>query len=398
MTFKLDLLVNYALIIIILSLSGSLLQVGYIIPTFIVSFVFVFIKIISLKIYNVYEVEKNILIFVFVIFFLIINFLFSISNNFGNYTTVILLYLLTILIYFLFKEKQFIYYFYNFFKLIIIFSLFGFVILQFVPITNIEIGTDKFFTGTFGYIFYSGSSVSINGFIINRNQSFFWEPGILSVYTNIFLFLSIFVFKNKQNIIIATICIITTFSTTGIFLLLLQFIYYTFTNKISFSNKIKLLLLIVPVIFLFINSFSEKKNESEKEVVSSYGMRSLDLYSGILVTLNNPIFGVGLNKEAFIVERNKYLPSEFEMVFETIENRGNSNSLLQLFYSMGIVIGFLVLFALYKQNEINCHKYFIFLIMIICIVTEPLFFSPFFMFFICSGLNKIIKIKLNLLK
>ena len=120
MAFKFDLFINYALIIIVLLLSGSLLQVGYIIPTYSVGMAFATIKLISLKKYNVCKVKINIVIFGLVVFCLTINYLFSVSSNFGNYTTVILLYLLTVLIHFIFREKEFIYYFYKVFKIFII--------------------------------------------------------------------------------------------------------------------------------------------------------------------------------------------------------------------------------------------------------------------------------------
>ncbi|MBL0738863.1 hypothetical protein JI750_18350 [Flavobacterium sp. GN10] len=366
-------------------MSGSMLHVGFIIPTYICFLSIVLCSIVRIKVYNKKKIELTLIGFSAFVIVLLINFIFSASTSFGNYGTVISLGLLTFLVifYFVSKNVDFKYYLYRVLKFILILSLIGFVLSIFRLGTSTQIG-DGFKTITIGYVFYYYWDQAIGPIIFYRNQGIFWEPGILAVYANIFLFLSLFVYKNKKNVWLAVLCVLTTFSTTGFFILLIQLAVFLKKNKLGFLKKIFLSFGVVFVVLILFLSFSDKKNSAEDEAVSSYGMRSFDLYSGFMVAISNPMVGVGLNKEAFFKERNKFIPAEISEIFEVIEERGNSNSIMQLFYTMGLVIAFLTLYMLYKQSFFEEQRGLFFVIMVISLSSEPLLLSPFFMFFVFS--------------
>ena len=386
---KSDSFINHILILILIVLSGSLLFVGFTIPVYILSIIFILLCFVGKK--KISKKEFKIFCFSFgiILLILIFNFIFSSSTSFGNYFTVISLLSVSLLIsmYFYSRKIDIVYYLYKVLKYTAIFSLIGFVLIQFSPAVKVDIGSDDYKVYRVFYLFFYGSSFNFSGFQLLRNQGIFWEPGVLSVYTNILLFLSLFKYKNRKNSILAGIVIISTFSTSGIFILLFQLIFYFGKTKLSVKNKLILLPVIISLLIFVAYEFLEKKDLASEKSISSYGMRTFDLYSGAMVAINNPLLGIGINKEAYLLERNKYLPKEISLIVHQIENRGNSNSILQLFFSFGLPLGLAALYLFFKQDLFSRNKRVFFIIIFISLCAEPLLFTPFFMLIISSGLR-----------
>lgn len=385
-------LVNLLLVFILVLLSGSILFVGYVIPVYLVGFIIAFFSVINKKI-NLTHFKLFTVSFILFVFILLVNFVFSSSNSFGNYFTVISLGLYSLLVKLSFdvRKQNFLPFLYTILKYFVLHSLVGFIVTQFCSFNLVELGSSGYMIKTFNYLFYYNSQFLIAGITFFRNQGFFWEPGVLSVFANIFLFLSLFEFKNRKNAMFASLSIVSTFSTTGIFLLCLQLYTYLRINKLEVRVKSLLIILIVFTSVLFISNLMEKKKFSDSTVISSLGMRKLDLYSGFMVAINNPFFGVGLNKKAFIKERDKFLPKEFYATRSLIKNRGNTNSFLQILYSFGLIIGLLILYFFYKQEIVKKHKKLFYLIILICLSSEPLWVTPFFLILLFSGMRTYIR-------
>ena len=69
--------------------------------------------------------------------------------------------------------------------------------------------------------------IDIFGLEFCRNQGLFWEPGVLQVFLNMLFFIEAFIIKKSKSILVFTsFLILTTYSTTGLGLLLLQAIIY----------------------------------------------------------------------------------------------------------------------------------------------------------------------------
>ena len=83
---------------------------------------------------------------------------------------------------------------------------------------------------TFKNIFFYTTErgvVNIFGLEFCRNQGLFWEPGVLQVFLNMLFFLEAFIMrKNKSILIFSSLAILTTYSTTGLGLLLIQLLVY----------------------------------------------------------------------------------------------------------------------------------------------------------------------------
>ena len=126
------------------------------------------------------------------------------------------------------SEKIFLDRFYLVLKIIALHAAVNFILYFFIQ-NNLSdvISRDKDIYKTFFHIFYympEKSVVSIFNFEFCRNQGLFWEPGILQIYLNMLFFLEAFVFKkSKLLLLLASVLIITTYSTTGLILLFQEF-------------------------------------------------------------------------------------------------------------------------------------------------------------------------------
>ena len=136
-------------------------------------------------------------------------------------------------------------------KLILIHSLFNFF-AYFLFKDNLLLITSEYHESlTYNYLFYysvkAGSVINLFGLDICRNSGIFWEPGILQVYLNILFFLEISVFKRQKKLLVLIIAaILSTYSTTGLLLLMIQVIYFlqkAFQFNLSWPQVLTVLVL-----------------------------------------------------------------------------------------------------------------------------------------------------------
>jgi len=388
---KIESFLNHTLILILILLSGSVFQVNSFTPTYLIGLIIVGISLICKMKYN----KKELFLFgfslsLFTVLFLF-NFIFSKSHNFKDYGVLLFQTLLTLLIVLSLnlRKVDFKLYLYKVLKILMVMSLIGFFLSIFQFGSNVNMGK-SFSINTIFYLFYYSAEFFIGPLMLFRSQGIFWEAGLLAVYANIFLLLSLFVYNSKRNSILAIICILSTLSTTGIFLLLIQIFFYLRKSKFGISKKIILLIAVIPIATLVIGSFLNKKHEGEGEALSSYALRKFDLYSSIMITFSNPLFGIGLNKEDFLIERDKFLTPEMNKIFTLIKDRGNTNSILMLFTSFGIFFGFILLYMLYMQDIFIRQRKLFFVITLFSLASEPVLLTPFFMCFVFFGFQKII--------
>lgn len=387
---KVESFLNNSLILFLILLSGSVFHVGFFTPTYLLSIILVIVSLL----YSLKYSKKQVALFGFSLLFwttiFVFSFILSLSNDFKDYSVLLLQSILSLLFILSFKLRKadLKIHLYKVLYVLILLSLIGFILSVFQIGTRIDIGGSGFSVYTIGYIFYYSAEMVTEPITLYRSQGVFWEPGLLAIYANIFLFLSLFTYKNRRNSILAIICILTSFSTTGFLLLGIQLYVYLRSARLKIVNKMYLLFTIIPILLFFVLSFLSKQSEGKDRAVSSYALRSFDLYSGTMVTLSHPLFGIGLNKEVFLKERDKFLPKEMEEIFYIIEDRGNTNSILMLFTSMGMILGFFILYMFYNQDVFKEQKRLFFLIMFLGLTSEPILLTPFFMTFIFFGFQK----------
>ena len=126
--------------------------------------------------------------------------------------------------------------------------------------------------------------------------------------------------------------------------------------------------------------------------IGSSEARRYDALNSIYVIYNNP-FGIGFDPMTYqsIAKTNPYKIKTFLNT-----DRASTNGLLILLVSTGVFFGVYFIFLLYKQKIFPKDRKLLFIILILSIIGEPLFFSPFILLFCLSSLvksNDLTKIK-----
>ena len=237
-------------------------------------------------------------------------------------------------------------------------------------------------TNTYSFLLFFGTENL--GHLFSRSQGIFWEPGVLQVYLNIFLFINLFLAK-KVNIRLVTIILISVFltlSTTGIVVsFLLIFYYYIISIKFKLKN-ILLAILFLPLIIGLLNlaiNQAEEKISGEKS--GSFLARNYDTLTGFNLAINNP-WGIGFSTIKYQEVARKDL---FNLMPGLETDRANTNSIATLFYSTGILWGFIILYFMYKQSLFIKHKTLFYVSMFLFLFTEPLLYTPIFILILLSG-------------
>jgi hypothetical protein len=228
-------------------------------------------------------------------------------------------------------------------------------------------------------------SFDILGFSMVRNQGLFWEPGVLQVFLNILLFLSLFVRRFKLSIVgLISLAVLSTLSTTGLLIMILQFVVYSTTVV---RKNILLLPLFIALLLGFYTLAS--LNLSDKilgDGATSFQVRFFDLVQPVLIAIDYPLTGVGLDDQRYIEVRNRidYNLWIDGINFDSLE-KGATNSIMFFLATTGFPATILLLWMIYRQTLISNNKKLFFVLMIFSLMTEPLLLKPFFFIFVISG-------------
>lgn len=269
-------------------------------------------------------------------------------------------------------------------------ALIGFVIMPFVH-DNLPLMTSSsgFIVRTLGFIIntapYTSPYIDFI-FPIYRNQGVFTEPGLLGIVANIYLYLLLFEYKyNIKHCWLPVITIITAFSTTGFLILgaqlLIWGLIYVSRNKKSRIKSIAWvclsLLLVLPLVYSEVNKKFTREGGSGREY---------DTFMAFEVARNNPVIGIGPDKEKYLAETRNYQVIVNDQIRS--EERGNSNGLIALFIWMGIPIALLFLYGLYKQKMFDSSPKVFFIILVMAFLGEPNILNDFIFLILVSSLLK----------
>ena len=394
---------NLLLLMLVLS-TGGLLFVFNRNISYGVFIVLLLIAFISGKQLNKSVFNASLLTLSTVIILFIINYIFAIteqtSNKYAYYLMVVIVSVLT-LTHFLNNRNEHILVdrLYFVLKLVMIHALFNFAAYFFIKGGLTSIVSTYHESNTFKYLFFYSSKefglLSLYGIEFHRNSGLFWEPGILQAFLNMFFFLEAFIIKkNKLLLGITAIVLLTTYSTTGIALLLVQAGFYIAQEMRNNKMLIPIILLFAFPAYMVFSVNIEEKVHGEKE--ASFQKRLLDLTQPLFIALENPLTGVGLDMEQFQKIREEFYFSsptlqEAQKSFELEQkvkttSKGSSNSVMFLFAAMGFPTALLFLSMFFKQKVITHKNALWVFIMLISVMSEPLLLRPFFFFFISSGL------------
>lgn len=271
-------------------------------------------------------------------------------------------------------------------RFIAIFSMVCFVLS---PIL-VGLPLPRMYSGDMSYISLFFSNISMD---INRNFGPFWEPGAFQLYLNWAVFYELRNMKQLRmsDILIFALCIITTQSTGGIAIFAMILGYHLFFSKHSamsielykWTNKLKalIIIMIMAAIMAFVTipelyqsvfgkiiALQENSEEINSANVSSM-TRILSVPACIDAIKSRPIFGWGIEG----------LKDE---ILETYNITSNTNSILGLAATFGLLPGFLYLWLfikmVYVQSKSLLGRILLFLILCVMFSTENLICSFFF--------------------
>ena len=286
------------------------------------------------------------------------------------------------------NKKQFVEHLYIVLKIVLVQSIINFIAYPFVKPFLFEISNNRYDCFTFfNTLFYLGDShlFSVFGFEMSRNQGIFWEPGVLQIVLNLLLFIESFVFKRRGLVFTATVlAIISTFSTTGLIVMLIQLSIFFFKIIKQKTYLTPILLLVFGSIFLVAQVNVEDKLSGKGEF--SFQSRFFDLVQPIYILKDNPITGVGLDDEKYLEVRQqpRYSLNLGVLDFSN-RSKGSTNSVMFFLAAAGIPFTIVIFVLLYNQQFFFEKRFWFFIFIFISLMTEPLLLRPFFLTLVMSG-------------
>ncbi len=286
------------------------------------------------------------------------------------------------------KKSQFLNHLYVVLKIILIHSLINFIAYPFVKPFLFEISNERFDCLTFyNLFFYLGDTHLSNvlGVELARNQGFFWEPGVLQILLNLLLFIEAFVFKrNGTRFWLTILAIMSTFSTTGLVVMLIQLaIYFSriIQRKIYLAPIFSLIL--VGVFFVTQNNVEDKLSGSGQV---SFQARFFDLVQPLYILSDNPFTGVGLDDEQYVeIRQQPNYSLNIGLLDFSNRSKGSTNSVMYFLAAAGIPFALIVFFFMYNQQFMLEKRLWFFIFTVVSLMTEPLLLRPFFLTFVMSG-------------
>ncbi|MGQ3039870.1 MAG: O-antigen ligase family protein [Brevundimonas sp.] len=233
---------------------------------------------------------------------------------------------------------------------------------------------------------YHHTIVNESGLI--RPNGFFFEPGAFQVYMNIFLFMSLFVLRKRNDVILAVVSIFALQSTTGILIsVFLIGAYYAINFKTSGMTGRFVIAVVAPIVavpLIIIGSMNLESKFTGDHRGSAWA-RQYDFFTGLNVIRANPFLGIGFDYERYKVEARRVGYDAGELDFSSTADRQNSNGLLTLLISIGIPMSLPFLFALFRQRFFKPSLVFGVLLSL-SFMGEAIMLTPFFLMIIFSAM------------
>ena len=336
--------------------------------------------------------RNSVISLVILLVFLLVNFLFGApGQSFVKFGFMFLSFLIAImsLLYFEAKKKSILGVLRTLLLLVMCHSLINFFVYPFIKeaLSVITNPFNEYTCSTFHYLFYyipNRYELSALGISFCRNQGLFWEPGVLAIFLNLFFFVDAFVNKNLKRLTTfsSILAVITTYSTTGIVIMAVQLVVF-------FWAQIRRNVLITPILIAITIPFYQLIEQNlEHKIVgdgsTSAQVRMFDLVQQMVVVIDNPITGLGLDDQVYKRERYKYSINIDQLDYESLE-KGSSNSVLFLMAAGGLPFAFYILYSLFKQTLIRNQKVLFILVFLLSVMSEPVLLKPFFLLFVANG-------------
>lgn len=190
-------------------------------------------------------------------------------------------------------------------------------------------------SNTYYNIHFETQGMVINGHSIIRNTGIFVESTVYGFNLTLAFLIELFFRKKKSKfrIIILIITIFTSLSTTAIIIAFSSVVIKTVTYQ-AYSIRFKAIctMILIPIMLVCIYAMMSAKLSTVSGVT-----RVDDISAGIKAWSDNILFGCGVENNAYIKYRTRYL-----------DNLGFSNSLIQILVYGGLLLISPYVFSVYK--------------------------------------------------
>ena len=221
-----------------------------------------------------------------------------------------------------------------------------------------------------------------------RPDGFFFEPGVFQIYLNLYLFLTLFVYRNLGRAALALAAVLTTQSTTGLAICLLLLGAFVLSEVRVSTLRRKLLIGIAAAVVAVPVALFAYANVTQKlfgEFQGSSLARTYDLITGINVLAAHPWLGIGFDHERYKEEAARLGYADTELSREQTVERSTSNGNLYLLYSLGIPLSLPFLIGMFRQRFLP-HRWLVGMLLFLSFMGEAIILTPFFLLLILSGL------------
>lgn len=220
-----------------------------------------------------------------------------------------------------------------------------------------------------------------------RPDGFFFEPGVFQIYLNLYLYLSVFIYKRAAHSALATLSVLSTQSTTGqiICMIILSAAAVSYLQVGNLKRRLLALALVTliapPITYLAYDNINDKLfGESKGSAIA----REYDLFTGINIVAENPLLGIGFDHARYLAESGRIGFSDTGLREDNTEDRATSNGLLYLTYSLGIPLALMFVFAMFRQTLLP-NRWVIGVWLLLSLVGEAIIFTPFILMIILSA-------------
>lgn len=245
---------------------------------------------------------------------------------------------------------------------------------------------------TFLFLFWYVENGGIPIFGNYRICGLAWEPGIWQMFMNINLFFALIENRKVKEIIFAILAVVTTYSTSGYFMMAIVLVLYFFYVRKSIRIKYIVIFSMLFVAFssVIYDNISDKLTGSR---ATSGMVRFGDTYLGIKMLERSPFFGE--DPESTVSSADSYILKARSDVWERGQVTGSSegymnsvmvNGLMIFFLDYGLVFGIPLFLCFWKFPLIRESKerHLLILIIIGTLMAEPISRTAFFNFFLLA--------------
>ena len=248
---------------------------------------------------------------------------------------------------------------------------------------------------TFGYLFWFSPVGGPALFNELRMIGLTWEPGIWQMFLNINFMFALYERRANYQLVLALIATLTCFSTTGIFVSMVVFMWYL----LVVSQRITVKQILIPILIALALSPLLVININEKisgKHMGSGATRIADLFTGLVVLSDHPFLGADVelakasNNPDIVAIKTFFWRGNFtDGAYEGYLTVSNSNGYIIFLLDWGLPVGIFLLLSLFRNRLFPYHHRLnsaVIIIILISMSAEAISRTGFFYFFILAAL------------